>query len=141
MEAFLDLLAEAKIDVRPIITHRIPVENALAAYGLINGETSESALGVLITYPQANLAPARRVDISSETRVAAAGTIRLGVIGAGAFATSTLLPAIKTIGGVELAGVCTATGARARHAAEKFGFRIVRRTKMKFCATNGSTLC
>jgi len=128
MEAFLDLLAGAKIDVRPIITHRIPVENALAAYDLINGETLEYALGVLITYPQADLAPARRVDISSETRVAAAGTIRLGVIGAGGFATGTLLPVIKTIGGVELAGVCTATGARARHAAEKFGFR--------YCATD-----
>jgi predicted dehydrogenase len=122
MEAFLDLLTGAKIDVRPIITHRISVENALAAYDLINGKSSEVALGVLITYRQSDLAPSRRIDIGSGTRVAGTGTIRLGVIGAGAFATGTLLPAIKEIEGIELAGVCTATGARARQAAEKFGF-------------------
>jgi predicted dehydrogenase len=63
-----------------------------------------------------------RVNVGSES-TAATGAIRLGVIGAGTFATGTLLPAIKAISGIELAGVCTATGARARHAAEKFGFR------------------
>src|SRR5882757_2626098 len=132
MEAFLALLAGAKIDVRPIITHRIPVENALAAYDLINGKTSEAALGVLITYPQLDSAPARRLDIRSGRRVTELGTVRLGVLGAGAFATSTLLPAIKAISGIELAGVCTATGARARHAAEMFGFR--------YCATDDNEI-
>jgi len=127
MEAFLDLLARAKIDVKPIISHRIPIANATSAYELINGKPSEAALGVLITYPQADSMPASRVKIGSESTVAA-GTIRLGVIGAGAFATGTLLPTIKSISGIELVGVCTATGARARHAAEKFGFR--------YCATD-----
>ena len=41
MEAFLDLLGGGKIDVRPIITHRVPIENALAAYDLIHGKTAE----------------------------------------------------------------------------------------------------
>jgi len=66
MEAFLDLLAGAKIDVRPIITHRIPVENALSAYDLINGKSAASALGVLITYPDANVRPSNRVNLISE---------------------------------------------------------------------------
>jgi predicted dehydrogenase len=127
MEAFLDLLAGARVDVMAMITHRIPVENALAAYDLINGKTSEPALGVLITYPQSESMPASRVNIGLES-TAGTGAIRLGVIGAGMFATSTLLPAIQQIDGIELAGVCTATGARARHAAEKFGFR--------YCATD-----
>jgi predicted dehydrogenase/threonine dehydrogenase-like Zn-dependent dehydrogenase len=127
MEAFLDLLAGAKIDVRPIISHRIPVENAAAAYDLINTKTSEAALGVLITYPQSASTPTNRVKVGSESTTAT-GTIRLGVIGAGLFATGTLLPAIKSISGIELACVCTATGARARNAAEKFGFR--------YCATD-----
>jgi predicted dehydrogenase len=51
----------------------------------------------------------------------------IGVLGAGNFAMSTLLPAIKRIRGVELVGVCAANGSHARHAAEKFGFR--------YCAT------
>ena len=60
--------------------------------------------------------------------VAAVGAVTLGVIGAGMFAMGTLLPVIKSVGGVEMSGVCTATGVRARHAAEKFGFR--------YCATD-----
>jgi predicted dehydrogenase len=128
MEAFLELLATAKIDVNSIISHRIAVQNALTAYDLINGKTAESALGVVITYPQSDTTPAKRVNIRPEGGVAAAGTIRLGVIGAGAFATGTLLPAIQRIGGIELAGVCTSTGARARHAADKFRFQ--------YCATD-----
>jgi len=129
MEAFLDLLAGSKIDVKPIITHRIPVENALTAYELISGKTSEHPLGVLIQYPQSGAKPATRVDLTAErARPSAVGTVQLGVLGAGAFAMGTLLPVVKEIGGVELAGVCTATGARAKHAAEKFGFR--------YCATD-----
>ena len=129
MEAFLDLLAGAKIDVKPIITHRIPIENAVAAYELINGKTADAALGVLITYPNSDAALVKRVNLvaESEAKPAALGRVRLGVVGAGTFAMGTLLPAIKEIGGVELCGVCTATGVRARHAAEKFGFR--------YCAT------
>jgi len=44
-------------------------------------------------------------------------------LGAGSFAASTLLPAIKRVSGVEFVGVCNATGVRGRHAAEKFGFQ------------------
>ena len=129
MEAFLELLASTKMDVRPIITHRIPIENAVSAYDLIHGKTKEPVLGLVLTYPQSDLPPASRVSIGTEngTTTQAAGAVHLGVIGAGTFALNTLLPAIKEVGGVEMTGVCTATGARARHAAEKFGFR--------YCAT------
>ncbi len=134
MEAFLDLLATAKIHVRSIITHRFSVENALAAYEVINGKTSEPALGVLITYPHSDSEPAYRVNLVpvNESKVAPLEKISLGVIGAGTFAMTTLLPAIKEIGGTEFTGVCTATGSRARHAAEKFGFR--------YCATDESEI-
>jgi len=131
MEAFLDLLAGAKIDVKPIISHRIPVEKALTAYDLINGKTADSALGVLITYPQSDAVPSSRVNIGPEL-TAATGTIRLGVMGAGTFATGILLPALKPIAGIELVGVCSATGVRALHAAEHFAFH--------YCATDESEI-
>jgi predicted dehydrogenase len=133
MEAFLDLLAGAKIEVKPIITHRIPIESALSAYELIQGKTADTALGVLITYAPSDAAPTSRVNLVAESgakieaKTGALGRVRVGVVGAGTFAMGTLLPAIKEIGGVEWCGVCTATGVRARHAAEKFGFR--------YCAT------
>src|ERR1022692_2901027 len=49
--------------------------------------------------------------------------VTIGLLGAGSFAVSTLLPAIKQVSGVEFVGVCNATGIRSRHAAEKFGFQ------------------
>ena len=132
MEAFLEWLAAGKIDVTPLITHRISIENALAAYDLIRGKTAESALGVVLTYPPTQSLPNRRVDLAPDStnrsQADPLSAVTLGVLGAGTFAMGTLLPAIKEIGGVTFSGVCTATGARAKHAAEKFGFR--------FCTTD-----
>ncbi|HTR68112.1 MAG TPA: bi-domain-containing oxidoreductase [Terriglobales bacterium] len=128
MEAFLQLLAERKLDVHALITHRFPVEHAADAYDLITGKTGEPSLGVLITYSEE--AEARGyIELAprAESATAKSKSLAIGVLGAGSFATSTLLPAIKKVGGVELVAICAANGSHARHAAEKFGFR--------YCAT------
>ncbi len=124
MEAFLDLLAAGKLNLQAIISHRFPITNALAAYDLITGKAGSSFLGVLISYP-GHSEPTTRVEMGSPRSGIAAvqAKIGIGAIGAGVFAMNTLLPMIKEAGGAELAGVCTATGARSRNAAEKFGFR------------------
>ena len=123
MEAFLNLLANGKLDLRPLITHRFPVEQAHSAYDLLTGKTNVSFMGILIDYPDgANLS--RRVDLTNVERpVASFNSVRVGVLGAGAFAASTLLPAMKRVGGIEMVAVGAASGSRARHAAQKFGFR------------------
>jgi predicted dehydrogenase/threonine dehydrogenase-like Zn-dependent dehydrogenase len=129
LEAFLQLLADGKLDVKSLITHRFPIERARGAYDLVTGKVDEPFLGVLLTYPD-------QADESKEIELVGKGTapavvgeksMAIGVLGAGVFATSTLLPAIKRIWGVELVTVCAANGSHARHAAEKFGFR--------YCAT------
>ena len=124
MEAFLDLLAARKLNLQAIISHRFPIKNALAAYDLITGKAGSSFLGVLISYPGQS-EPTARVEMGSPRPGIAAvkAKIGIGAIGAGVFAMNTLLPVIKEAGGAELAGVCAATGARSRNAAEKFGFR------------------
>ena len=123
MEAFLKLLADRKLDLHPLVTHRFPIARAHSAYDLITGKTHEPFLGVLIAYPEF-------ADYTRQVKVAAVGrpiasheSIRIGLLGAGSFATSTLLPAIKRVGGVEMVMVGAANGSHARHAAEKFGFR------------------
>jgi predicted dehydrogenase/threonine dehydrogenase-like Zn-dependent dehydrogenase len=130
MQAFLRLLAEGKVDVKSLVTHRFPIERAASAYDLITGKVGRSFLGVLITYPE-------HADTSREIQLVGKGTapdlggetaMKIGVLGAGNFAMSTLLPAIRQIRGVQLVGVCAASGSHARHAAEKFGFR--------YCATD-----
>jgi predicted dehydrogenase len=124
MESFLALLAAGQVEVRSIVTHRFPIVCAREAYDLITGKTGESSLGVLITYPEAET-PAARVDLQP---IAPAGAVAVGVLGAGTFAVNTLLPAIKQSGVGDLLGICSATSAHARHAADRFGFR--------FCTTD-----
>lgn len=133
MGAFLQFLSEGKLDVKSLISHRFPIERAPAAYDLISGKTPEQFLGVLITYPE-------RAEESHELQLEKTSavhrgegsrgeeSIRVGVLGAGAFAMGTLLPALKRIAGADLVGVCAVNGSHARHAAEKFGFR--------YCATD-----
>jgi predicted dehydrogenase len=126
MEAFLQLLAEKKLSLEALITHRFPVDQAEQAYRVITGETRDSFLGVVIHYPGPEAPgldlPPSKISFSRESEAESA--VSLGLVGAGNFAQSTLLPQLKQIRSVGFVGVCTATGAHGRHAAEKFGFRF-----------------
>jgi predicted dehydrogenase/NADPH:quinone reductase-like Zn-dependent oxidoreductase len=136
MEAFLQLLAEKKLDVQTLITHRFPIANARSAYELISASAAELSLGVLITYPEdadslgenprLELVTPRATTTRSETSVA------IGLLGAGSFAMTTLLPAMKQTGSVHFVGVCAASGSHARQAGEKFDF--------EYCATDDQTI-
>ena len=125
MDAFLQLLAEGKVDVQSLITHRIPIERARQAYDIITGRAGEPYMGVLITYSGEAEATPRLELVHKGTPAVTAGpkTVSVGLLGAGSFAVSTLLPAMKGITGMNLTGVCAASGPHARHAADKFGFR------------------
>ncbi len=124
LQAFLQFVADGKLDLPSLITHRFPMEHATRAYDLITGNTGEPFLGALIVYEGAESGTAP--DLSQRIPVSAAepsaGSIGLGVFGAGSFARNTLLPALKAISGISFIGVCNATGPRSRNAAEKFGF-------------------
>jgi predicted dehydrogenase/threonine dehydrogenase-like Zn-dependent dehydrogenase len=122
MEAFLKLVADRKLDLHPLITHRFPIVRANSAYDLITGKMQETFLGVLLSYPHD--APASdSIEIAAADRlVRGEKSVRVGLLGAGAFAMSTMLPALKRVRGVEMVAVSAANGSHARHAAERFGF-------------------
>ncbi len=135
LEAFVDLLAGGQVDVRALISHRFPIEQAPQAYELITGKVQEPFLGVLLTYPlgEMSIDETRQKIATLEWRrpdakgSAAKGahlekTISLGVLGAGNFANAVLLPAVKKTAGIDLVGIVSASGASAQHAAERFGF-------------------
>ena len=125
MQAFVRLVADGKVLLERLITHRFPIEEAPEAYRLISGERREEALGVLITCGDGT-DPARRIDLRTSDdgrRPQSSSKLAVGLLGAGTFATTTLLPAMKKVSGVELIGVCTATGASSRHAGDRYGFR------------------
>jgi len=133
MEAFVQLLAEGKLDVGSLISHRIPIDRASETYELITGRSLEPSLGVLLTYPgTANERRELGLSIKASGFKRAPAPVAIGVLGAGNFAVTTMLPVIKRIHDVDLAGVCAANGSHARHAAVEFGFR--------YCATDEEKL-
>ncbi len=123
IQAFVDLLGSNKIDLKPLITHRFPIDKAEAAYELITGKTDEPFLGVLLTYPQ-SVGPVeyKRTITFPTANDRKTETVKIGVLGAGNFANAVLLPAIQKVGGVELVGIASAGGVTAQAAAKKFGF-------------------
>jgi predicted dehydrogenase/threonine dehydrogenase-like Zn-dependent dehydrogenase len=136
MEAFVQFLAEKKLDIGALITHRFSIERAQSAYDLITGKSREPFLGVVIEYaggedelPALAVVPERA---TAALRSASATGVSVGLLGAGVFASGTLVPAMKTSSNTTLVTVCAATGPHAQHAERKFGFR--------YCTTNESQL-
>jgi predicted dehydrogenase len=124
MQAFLQLMADGQLNVRDLITHRFPIEQADKAYELISGKLSQSFVGVVITYPPSPSC-ARRIELNpkSVANGPRVEQVTVGMLGAGNFANAILLPALKSLPTVSLVGLATASGATARAAAKRFGFR------------------
>ncbi len=122
MREFLRLIASGAVKVEPLITHRFPIERAAEAYNLLASPEGGSVIGALIEYPQ-QATPQRTVRVR-QASTSPQAKVKLGVIGAGNFATGTLLPILKEIADVELVGVCTSRGYTARGVADKFGFQF-----------------
>lgn len=118
VEAILDLSAAGRLAVSDLVTHRFPIEGATAAYELIEARC-EPHLGVLLTYPSKG-PPQRSIRIT--TPAAARGGAGIGLIGAGAFASTVLVPALKATGFHRLVSVASSSGVSARRLAEQAGF-------------------
>lgn len=119
-EAVLGAMASGALNVTPLITHRFPLNDALAAYDKIKNDPK--ALGVVLEYPE-SVDTTQRVTLKKSSLPATPGQniAVVGVIGAGNFAVSTILPALtKTEARLKyVAG--SRNGAAVTHAARKFG--------------------
>ena len=118
MEEFLRLVAAGAVRLAPLITHRFPIAEAETAYDIITGRRRESYLAVLLQYAGET---SRSKVVALDARPVA-GEIGLGLIGAGNFAKSVLLPRLAKARGLRLAGIATATGRNARAVGEQYGF-------------------
>jgi polar amino acid transport system substrate-binding protein len=119
MEAFLDLVAAQRVRVAPLITKRFPIEQAAEAYESILGG-SDSVIGAVIDYDPDKVQDTTVRLVRAATRPRVADEVRIGLIGAGAFAQSVLLPALKKVAGVHIASVTTRSGLTARTVADRF---------------------
>jgi predicted dehydrogenase/threonine dehydrogenase-like Zn-dependent dehydrogenase len=121
-ESVLDLMAKGKLQVKPLITHRFPIEKAAQAYEVITGKTKESFLGVVLTYPEGEKKDETKV-VFPLSSFKGSDTVKLGVLGAGLFANAVLLPAVKKAGDIALVGIASSGGLHAQHSGRKFGFQ------------------
>lgn len=123
MEGFLDLLAECKLSLDAIITHRFPIERAAEAYELITNKGDKAFIGVLLTYPQSpidDLVTARKVNTVAGRQPT--GEVKLGVLGAGLYAGTTMLPLLKANKDTVLVGIASSQGMSASHATRRYNF-------------------
>ena len=124
MEEFIRLLAERRVDVRSLITHRFPVDKAPQAYALL-GQRGSGALGVLLEYPETahvRPEPARIWIGRPDPPVPKTRGVGVSFLGAGNFATATLLPALAADHRFVPRGVYTTSGLSARDVAERNHF-------------------
>jgi predicted dehydrogenase/threonine dehydrogenase-like Zn-dependent dehydrogenase len=133
MTAFLELVASKTINVKKMVTHVFPIEEAVKAYDVLR-KTNEKCLAILLEYGEAlgesgdETPPKTRVNITKNGHVAPSTYLGVGFIGAGHFAQNSLLPLLRRTNGAQLVGVATASGVNATSVATKFGFQ--------FCTTN-----
>ncbi len=122
-EAVLDMMADGRLDVEPLITHRFPVSAAEKAYEIVAG--AEASLGILLEYPAVDrpLAVVRQrvVELRPYQSLIAARAASLAFIGAGNYATAILIPAFKSTG-ARLRTVACSAGVSGVHAGHKYGF-------------------
>jgi len=124
-EAVLDMMAEGKLDVIPLTTHRFPFHEAESAYDVLLND--KSAIGVLFEYNQEAVKKEeegreRTIEIESSDIVSSVpGVPVVGCIGAGNFAKLILLPSLKQTP-ARLKMIADFDPITSTHAAKKYGF-------------------
>ena len=128
-EAVLDMLADGRLNVEPLISHRFSLEQTEAAYEVVGG--SEPSMGILLEYPMCEQMPVEKlreatIALGPHPRPLSRGerggkAPAVGFIGAGNYATGVLIPAFKAAG-AQLKSVASSAGVSGVHAGKKYGF-------------------
>ena len=135
LSSFLALLAGGQLDVSALVSSVHPIDEATQVYARLGDGTLEG-IGHLLHYPDAEQAAVAAAGskvshLPSVPRIAGArvgptnGSVRVGFIGAGSYATSMLLPHLAAHEGVALTSVATTRSLSAVNAQRKFGFAQV----------------
>jgi len=119
MAAFLWLIESGRLDVKRLTSHRYAIGEAESAYQMMMAGT-ESYLGILLEYPSRPAAAVPAPALAAGP-AAPAGTLSLGLIGAGNHVRDMLLPHLKSQPGVDLRWLCGGTGVAVQALAERFG--------------------
>jgi predicted dehydrogenase len=121
-EAVLDLMASHALNVKPLISHRFPIERASEAYSVLTSD--ERSLGIVLHYAQAKPAQesdSRTVLLDRRESFGPSTVPVVGCIGAGNYGGRVLIPTLAKMG-AQLHTLVTANGLNGVHYGKKFGF-------------------
>jgi predicted dehydrogenase/threonine dehydrogenase-like Zn-dependent dehydrogenase len=133
LACFVDLLERNALDLTRVHSATVPFARAAEVYEEMRTGARRD-IGLLFEYPPASVAeqteaaaaaleaPAAAAAPARRTARAASGFVRVGFLGAGSYASSTLLPLLRDDERVELACVATNRSLSALDAQRKFGF-------------------
>ncbi len=126
-ESVLDMMSEGRLDVKPLISHQFPIEDAINAYEVMSSD--ELSLGIILKYSGIEFTNASRKvrigdvrpEVNETNKEEVTDKISVSFIGAGNYATRMLIPAFKNVG-VRLRSIASSGGVSGVHAGRKFGF-------------------
>lgn len=121
-EAILKLIENDKIDVKNLISHRYEFSDALEAYDTILNNSD--SLGVVLNYENRTKNFEQRIIINNETSTIPKKKPSIGIIGAGSYTSSTLLPNLHNLN-CELHSIVSTNGIKANHLGRKYDFSEV----------------
>lgn len=120
---FLRLISTKSIDLSLLGAKEFEFSNAPEAYSALHKSPSKHSVGIIFRYQKA--ADGEEVTsrvVRTKLRKTTSGSISIGLVGAGNFATGTLIPALKSTKDVRFRGICSAGGLSAKSAANRHGF-------------------
>lgn len=116
-EIVLNAISKKQLNVQPLITERVTLENYLSIYSNIGGNSIASVLEYPVTsYNTDTIVPVKRYHTKPSNGI-------LGIIGAGNFTKMTMMPALKNAGGY-YKYISSAGGLTAKALANKYGFEF-----------------
>ena len=121
-QAVVDMLADGRIDVAPLVSHRFALDDYQKAYDLVGG--GQPSLGIVLDYPgdvrQAGPEVIGRTVILHSKGASGSAPV-ISFAGAGNYAGQVLVPAFRRAG-ARLKVVASAGGISALHVGRKNGF-------------------
>ena len=118
---YLRLLESGLMDVSPFVTHRMPIAEAAGLYEKLGQGALPGVVAVAFEYPD-DTNMERHVTLPAPAARAKENTTTIGVVGAGLFGRSSLLPALAKIPNLRRKTLATQSGVSSQNGAQKFGF-------------------
>ena len=115
-EAVLNAISTGRLDVQPLITHRLPLSEYKTVY---DNMTGSEAIATLLIY-ESHEPPRSTIELSSRSFEGEKGVV--GIVGAGNFTSSTVLPQLKKLG-VDVKYIASLGGLSSTILAKRFGIK------------------